>query len=386
MKIRSIEVFPVPPRWIFVRVQTDSGLVGWGESIVARRPLAVVGALEDLAEVVRGEDSRRIEDLWQRMHRGGFFRGGPILSTAVAGIEMALWDLKGKALGVPVHELLGGRVRDRVRLYAWAGGDRPSNVVEDVGARLAQGFTAVKMNASAEMHHLEVRSRIDEVVARVASVREAHGGELGLAVDFHGRIHRALAKILLKELEPFGLLWVEEPVLPEHSDLLPALAASTPIPLAAGERMHSRWDFKALFETGAVSVVQPDVSMTGLFELEKISRMAEAYDIAVAPHCPNGPISLAASLQVDACAGNVVIQEQSLGIHYNRGYEGLGQAEMHDYLVDPAPLTPADGHLPVPSGPGLGIEVDEEKIRAAARTWTLPDPGWRNADGTLAEW
>lgn len=386
MKVRSVETFQVPPRWIFVRVETDEGLVGWGESIVARRPQAVVGALMDLAEVVQGEDPRRVEDLWQRMFRRGFFRGGPILSTAAAGIEMALWDLKGKALGVPIHEFLGGPVRDRVRLYAWVGGDRPANVVDDVAARLAQGFTAVKMNATADMHYLDVRSKVDEAVARVASIREAHGREVGLAVDFHGRVHRAMARILLRELEAFELMWVEEPVLPEHSDLLAALAAATAIPIACGERLHNRWDFKGLLEAKAVAVIQPDVSMTGLFELEKISRMAEAYDVAVAPHCPNGPISLAASLQVGACAGNVVIQEQSLGIHYNRGYQGLGQAEMHDYLVDPAPLSPASGHLPVPAGPGLGIEVDEARVRAAAAAWRFADPNWRNADGTLAEW
>lgn len=386
MKIRSVEAFQVAPRWTFVRVETDDGLVGWGESVVARRPRAVLGAVSDLAEVVRGHDARLIEELWQRMYRGGFFRGGPVLFTAAAGIEQALWDIKGKALGVPVHELLGGRVRERVRLYAWVGGDRPDNVVEDVRGRVAQEFTAVKMNASAEMHYLDTAAKVDAVVERVAAIRDAFGRELGLAVDFHGRVHRAMAAVLLRELEPFGLMWVEEPLLPENGDLLPRLAASTSIPIATGERLHSRWEFKPLLESRSVAVIQPDVSITGLFEMEKISRMAEAYDTAVAPHCPNGPISLAASLQVDACVGNVVIQEQSLGIHYNRGYSSLRQAEMHAYLLDPRPLSPVQGYLPVPSGPGLGIEVDEERVRAAASGWIFPDPDWRNADGTLAEW
>ncbi len=386
MRIHSIEAFPVPPRWIFVRLETDEGVVGWGESIVARRLGAVLGALEDLAETVRGEDAARIEDLWQRMYRGGFFRGGPILSTAAAAIETPLWDVRARTLGAPIHELLGGRVRERVRLYAWVGGDRPGNVVEDARARVEQGFTAVKMNAVAEMHVLDSASKLEAVVARVASVRQALWPELGIAVDFHGRVHRAMARQLLRALEPFGLMWVEEPLRPEHSDLLASLAASTTIPLAAGERVHNRWEVKPLLEQRALAVIQPDVSLTGLFELEKIARMAEAYDVAVAPHCPNGPISLAASLQVDACCGNVVIQEQSLGIHYNRGFAGLERGEMHDYLRDAIPLTPVDGHLPVPAGPGLGIEVDEEAVRSRSGRWRLPDPAWRNPDGTLAEW
>lgn len=386
MKVSAVESFCVPPRWILVRVETDSGLIGWGEAIVARRPRAVLGAIDDLAAVVKGEDAARIEDLWQRMFRGGFFRGGPILSTAAAAIEMALWDIKGRALGVPVYELLGGRVRDRVRLYAWVGGDRPDHVVDDVRARREQGFTAVKMNATAELHYLDSGARLAEAVERVAAIREACGQEVDIAVDFHGRVHRAMAGPLLRRLEPFGLLWAEEPVLPEHADLLPALAAATSIPLAAGERVHNRWGFKRLLEDRALAVLQPDVSLTGLHELEKIGRMAEAYDVALAPHCPNGPVSLAASLQVDACLPNVPIQEQSLGIHYNRGFEGLGAAEMHEYLLDAAPLTPRDGHLAVPPGPGLGIEVDEERVRAAAGEWRLADPGWRHADGTPAEW
>ncbi|MHB8619544.1 MAG: galactonate dehydratase [Chloroflexota bacterium] len=386
MKIARVDAFRVPPRWIFVRVETDSGVAGWGESIVPKRAGAVLGAIDDLGRNIVGEDPRRIEDLWQRMYRGGFFRGGPVLMTAIAGIEQALWDIKGRLYGLPVHEFLGGRVRDSVRAYAWVGGDRPANVVEHVRQRKEQGFTAVKMNATEELHYIDAFAKVEAVVERVASIRDAFGPEVDIAVDCHGRVHRAMAKLLLAELAPYRLMWIEEPVLEENNDTLAAIARGAPTPIATGERLCTRWDFKPLLEARVVDIIQPDVSLTGLFELEKIARMAEAYDVAVAPHCPNGPISLAATLQLDACLPNVVMQEQSLGIHYHAGYEGLNPGEMHDYLVDPAALHVAAGAFRIPEGPGLGIEIDEAKVRQAQQDWWLRDVAWRNADGTLAEW
>jgi galactonate dehydratase len=368
-----------------VRVETDDGLVGWGESIVPKRADAVEGAVRDLARNIIGSDPSRIEDLWQRMHRGGFFRGGPVLATAIAGIEQALWDIKGKRYGLPVYEFLGGRVRERVRAYAWVGGDRPESVVAEVRERVAQGFTAIKMNATAEMHYVDSFAKVEGVIARVAAIRDAFGNNVDVALDFHGRVHRAMAALLIRELAPLHPLWVEEPVLEEHNDLLPKLAGLG-VPIATGERLYNRWDFKPVLEARAVDVIQPDVSLTGIFELEKISRMAEAYDVAVAPHCPNGPISLAATLQLDACLPNVFIQEQSTGIHYHAGYAGLQPREMDAYLLDTSELAITDGYLTLPTGPGLGIAVDEQKVRADQQDWHLPDPVWRNADGTLSEW
>lgn len=386
MQITEIEAFQVPPRWIFVRVAVDSGLVGWGECIVAKRARAVLGAVADLRENLLGTDAARIEDAWQRMFRGGFFRGGAVLATAAAAIDIALWDIKARGLGVPVYELLGGRVRDRVRLYAWVGGDRPSDVVAEVRGRAGQGFSAVKMNATEELHYLDSRQAIEKVVARVAAVRDVFGGDIDIALDCHGRVHRPMAKLLVSALAPFGLMWVEEPLLPENTDAAAAIFRAEGVPLATGERLLNRWEFKDVLQGRVFDIIQPDVSLTGLSEIVKISRMAEAYDLAVAPHCPNGPISLAATLQADACLPNVVIQEQSQGIHYNAGYRSLAAAEMTDYLAEPAALTPEAGYVTVPEGPGLGITVDEDRVRAAAAPWTLRDMEWRNHDGTLAEW
>jgi galactonate dehydratase len=386
-RIAAITAHRVPPRWIFVQVRTDDGLTGWGEAIAPKRATAVTGAVHDLARNVLGADPGRVEDLWQRMRRGGFFRDGPVLATAAAAIEQALWDIKGRRHGLPVHEFLGGAVRDRVRVYSWVGGDRPQDVVAQVKTRVEQGYTAVKMNATAELDLLDRPAKVAEVAGRVAAVREAFGDTVDVALDFHGRVHRAMAKALLRELEQFSLLWVEEPVPPGQEDLLPELArVAGRTPLATGERIVTPEGFARLLASRAVDVIQPDVSFTGLFGLEKLCRMAEAYDVAVAPHCPNGPISLAASLQVGFCAGNVVIQEHSTGLHYHRGYEGLPTGEMHDYLRDPGPLTPSEGSLPRPAGAGLGIEIDEDTVRERASDWELPDPVWRVADGRLAEW
>jgi galactonate dehydratase len=387
VRIRDVETFRVPPRWILVRVRTEDGAVGWGEAIVPKRADAVCGAVADLARNVAGEDANRIEDLWQRMHRGAFFRGGPILSTAAAAIEQALWDIKGRRHGLPVHEFLGGRVRERTRAYAWIGGDRPHDVADAAAVRVEQGFGAVKMNATPQLDHIDRHSAIDAVVARVASIRERCGEDLGIALDFHGRVHRPMARALLRELEPLHPMWVEEPVAPEcDDDLLHVARVAGGIPIATGERLTSRFAFKPLLHAGAVDVIQPDVSLTGLFELEKLCRMAEAYDVAVAPHCPNGPVSLAASLQVGACCSNVIVQEQSLGMHYHQGYDGLPQGELFDYLADPRPLEPREGWFEVPEGPGLGIEVDEAAVRERVSDWRLPDPVWRYEDGRLAEW
>ena len=376
--IGRIETFLVPPRWLFVRVEAD-GAVGWGEASLEGHAEAVAGAFASLSDRFIGHDAFRIEDIWQVGYRGGFYRGGPVLMSALAGLEQALWDLKGRALGLPAWEMLGGRVRDKVRAYAWIGGDRPDDVGEAARARRTQGFSAVKMNATPELDWIGSPKLFDSVIARVEAAQAA-GVDVGL--DFHGRVHRPMAKQLAKAVEPLGLLFIEEPLLSEHREGLAQIAALVSTPIALGERLYSRWDFKPFLESGAVDIIQPDLSHAGgLLECRKIAAMAEAYDVAVAPHCPLGPLALASCLQLAACTPNVALQEMSLGIHYNVG------GDLHTYCRDPAPLTPADGYLPIPTGPGLGVELDEEKVREAARTphrWR--NPAWRLGDGSFAEW
>lgn len=375
-----MELFKVPPRWLFLKIETDDGIVGWGEPIVEGRADTVHAAVIELSEYLIGKDPMRIEDHYQLLSRS-FYRGGPILSSAISGIEQALWDIKGKFFNAPVYELLGGACRDTVRVYSWIGGDRPNNVAEEAKERQNARFSAIKMNGTDELHYIDSFSKITAAVERVASIREACGKDFDIGVDFHGRVHKAMAKILVKELEPYRPMFIEEPVLPEHYEALKEITKHTTIPIATGERTYTRWGFKQMISDGIVDIIQPDLSHAGgILETRKIAAMAEAYDIAVAPHCPLGPIALASSLQLDACTPNVFIQEQSLGIHYNVGNDLL------DYLVDPSVFEYKNGYVSIPKGPGLGIEIDEEKVRQAAEIGhNYKAPIWRHHDGTIAE-
>ncbi len=381
-KIERLELYKVPPRWLFLKAVTDEGVEGWGEPVVEGRADTVAAAVREMSEYVVGADPTKIEDLWQILYRGGFYRGGPVLMSAISGIEQAMWDITGKMFGLPVHRMLGGAVREKMRVYSWIGGDRPDDVVAEARKRVDTGMNAVKMNGTAEMAWIDNFSKIEEVLSRVQALRDAFGHSLDIAVDFHGRVHIAMARVLMKELEPYHLMFIEEPVLVENREAFKELRRHTSTPIATGERNFGRWDFKELITCGGVDILQPDLSHAGgIWEVRKIAAMAEAYDLAVAPHCPLGPIALAACLQLDFCTPNAFIQEQSLGIHYNQGTDLL------DYLKDPTVFHYQDGFVTLPAGPGLGVEVCEDTVREKARTghdWR--NPIWRNADGTVTEW
>lgn len=382
MKITALELFKVPPRWLFLKISTDEGLCGWGEPVVEGRADTVKAAVEELGSYLIGKNPMNIEDLWQVMYRGGFYRGGPILTSAISGIEQALWDIKGKYYQAPVYELLGGACRDRIQVYCWIGGDRPQDVGAEALKQQQLGFTAVKMNATEELNYLDSNSKIDQVLERVAAIRQQCGPDFGIAIDFHGRVHKPMAKMLVKELEVYRPMFIEEPVLCENYEAFREIASCTTTPIATGERLFTRWDFKKIFEQGVVDIIQPDLSHAGgILECRKIAAMAEVYDMAVAPHCPLGPIALAACLNLDACTPNAIIQEQSLGIHYNVGNDLL------DFLTDKTVFNYENGYVAIPQKPGLGIEINESKVRElslAGHDWK--NPVWRNADGTVAEW
>ncbi|MDP9092208.1 MAG: galactonate dehydratase [Actinomycetota bacterium] len=385
MKITKLTTYAVAPRWLFLRIDTDEGLTGWGEPGLEGRIRTVATAVDELGELLIGADPLRIEAHWQLLTKGGFYRGGPVLNSAIAGIDQALWDIAGKVHGVPVHELLGGPVRDRVRVYSWIGGDDLTDVAEQAAQKVAEGFTAIKMNASAQMAPIDTPRAVEQVVQRVTAVREVVGATRDIAVDFHGRLSTAMSRRLLPLLEPLLPMFVEEPVLPENGANLAAVVASTNIPIATGERLYSRWDFRHAMEAG-IAVAQPDISHAGgISEVRRIAAQAEMHDVHIAPHCPLGPIALAASLQVDFAVSNLLIQEQSLGIHYNAG------SDLLDYLVDPSVYNYADGSVARPEQPGLGIEIDEKAVEQAAAfaidhgtEWRTPV--WQHDDGSLAEW
>lgn len=382
MKITTVETFLVRPRWCFVKISTDEGLFGWGEAVLEGKASTVREAVKEMTPYLLGEDPQNIEDIWTKLYRAAFYRGGGILMSAIAGIDQALWDIKGKFYNAPVYQLMGGKVREKMRVYSWIAGDRPSDAAKGALEKQAEGFTAVKMNATEELSYIDSHKKIDEVVARVASVREACGRDFGIAIDFHGRVHKPMARVLARELEPYDLMFIEEPVLCDNMESFADIRAAVNIPIATGERLFSRWDFKRLLEKGYADIIQPDLSHAGgITEVKKIAAMAEAYDVALAPHCPLGPIALSACFQIDATSYNAAIQEQSMGIHYNVGKSVL------DYVTNREDFEFVDGYATFSQKPGLGVDVLESLVREENETpheWR--NPVWRHEDGSISEW
>lgn len=382
MKIRSVELFQVPPRWLFLKMTTESGIVGWGEPVVEGRAATVAACVKEMVPFIIGKNAGDVEDVFQMLYRTGFYRGGPILTSAISGIEQAMWDIKGKFYNAPVYDLLGGKVRDKIEVYRWIGGDHPRDTATAAKEAVAQGYHAIKMNATDELRWVDTYDKLDATVERVAAIRDAVGNKLRIAVDFHGRVHKTMAKILINKLEPYDLMFVEEPVLCENEEEFLEFSRNCHIPIATGERNFTRWGFKSMLTRGGVDIIQPDVSHAGgILETRKIAAMAEAFDVSVALHCPLGPIALAACLQVDFTTPNAFIQEQSAGIHYNEGYDLL------NYLKNPEVFKYTDGYAMCLKGPGLGIEIDEDYVRKMAEEghdWH--NPVWRDSDGVIAEW
>ncbi len=371
MKITKLETFFVKPRWVFLKVHTDEGLAGWGEPSLEGWSRTVAAAVQEMGRYLIGRDPRRVEQHWQVLYRGGFYRGGPVLCSALSGIEQALWDITGKWLGVPVHQLLGGRVRDRIRMYGHVGGETWGDYVQAGREGLRQGLTAVKTTPFKAVRFIESPAFLAEVVRQVASLREAVGPSVDIALDFHGRVSPAMAVRLAKALEPYCPLFIEEPCLPENVDAMATIARSTSVPIATGERLFTRWAFREVLQKQAAAVLQPDVSHAGgISEVRKIAAMGEAYYAALAPHCPLGPIALAACLQVDAVVPNFLCQE----------HVTLGEG----YLTRPFVLS--EGAVDVPAGPGLGIEVDEDALADKLHDGGWETPRWSHADGSPADW
>ena len=372
MKISRLETFHVRPRWLLVRVHTASGLTGWGESTLEGCSLTVETMIREMGRWLIGQDARRIEYIWQHLHRGGFYRGGPIHCSALSGIDQALWDILGKSLGVPVHQLLGGRVRNRIRVYAWTDAGTADDYVGAIkDLRDHRGLTAFKYTASGMMRPLSTPAALQSAVERLGELRRIGGASLDIAADFHGRLTFADAKRLIKLLEPHQPLFIEEPILPGDADGLREITESTSIPIAAGERLFTRWQFQELIEKRAVRIVQPDLAHAGgISEVRRITAMAESRDVLVAPHCPLSPVALAASLQIAAACPNFLIQE----------HVTLGETLLKNPFVIEA------GHIRVPDRAGLGIEIDERKLEAEEFDGVWDNPRFTAEDGGFAEW
>ncbi|MCX6367727.1 MAG: galactonate dehydratase [Armatimonadetes bacterium] len=373
MKITKLETFLVQPRWLFLKIHTDAGIVGLGEPLLEGRAETCAMAVKELESELIGQDPTKIIHHWQAIYRHAFYRGGEILTSALSGVEQALWDIKGKALGVPVYELLGGPTRDKIRVYSHCGlGDDPEQSAANVRAKLAQGYTAIKTGVSGGRppRMIETPGFVETVRDKFAAMREAAGPDIDIAIDFHGAVPPATAMLLIKALEPYQPMFIEEPVNCQYVDILADMAKKTHIPIATGERLFTKWAFREVLEKRAAVILQPDISHAGgIFELRLIAGMAEAYYAGIAPHCPLGPIAFAASLQLDASIPNFLIQEQ-----VNMG-EG--------YLKEP--FVPENGYVPLPKKPGLGIELDEDAIaEKLGHDWKPPH--LYDEDGSVCDW
>lgn len=382
MKIIAVNTYFVRPRWGFVEIITDEGISGWGEAVLEGHAAAVLSCVQEYKDYLIGHDPASIEDIWSTIYRAGFYRGGGVLMSALSGIDQALWDIKGKVFNAPVYQLMGGACRNKMKVYSWVGGDRPSDVGAAALEKKNEGFQAIKMNATEELQMIDTYDKIDAVLERAAAIRESCGKYFGIAIDFHGRVHKPMAKVLAKKLEEFDPMFIEEPVLCENMEVFKEIAAACNIPIATGERLFSRYDFKRLLQLGGVDIIQPDLSHAGgITEVKKIASMAESYDVALAPHCPLGPIALAACLNVDATSYNAVIQEQSMGIHYNVDKTVL------DYVNNKSDFDFIDGYVALPARAGLGVDVNKDLVieeNKVPHNWK--NPVWHHADGSIAEW
>lgn len=383
MKITKLELLKVRPRWMFLKMYTDTDLVGLGEPVLEGHCTSVEAVVREFEEYLIGKDPMQIEHHVQALYRGGFYRGGPLMLSAISGIEQAMWDIKGKFYNCPVWEMLGGKVRDKIRMYthikltAVAGDFSVDEMLNITDERLRAGYTALKYSIIPPIRAIDTPQNLMGHIARFAAVRERIGDSVDLAIDFHGRVSPAMALRLAEELKPYRPFFIEEPCLPENVDCMVNIARSTSIPIAAGERLFGKWQFRELLEKQAVAVVQPDICHCGgIFEGRKIALMSELYFGSIAPHNPLGPISLAACLQVDACSPNFLVQEHPG--NPDGGDLGVG------YLKEPFVMK--NGYIDVPTKPGLGVELDEDALKEKLYDgkWTTPRQYFE--DGSNADW
>jgi len=373
MRIVDIRLVPVDPRWLIVKMITDEGVVGYGEATLEGHIPAVMGEIEHWKELLVGQDPRRIQHHWQSLYRHAFYRGGPVICSAISGLEQAMWDITGKWLDQPVWALLGGRVRDRVRLYRHVGGDSLEELRQNARQAVADGFTAVKTSAvvGPGLRHVDTPELMRKAEERMATVREAVGEGVDVGVDLHGRVSPAMAIRVAEALGSYQPMFLEEPCLPENVDALAEVARAITIPVATGERLYTKWGFREVLEKRAAAILQPDLSHAGgLMECRFIAAMAEAHFVAIAPHCPLGPVALAACLQLDACTPNFLVQE----------HVTLGEG----YLCQPFEVH--DGYIEVADKPGLGIELDEEALGERVNEGLWRNPRHYQKDGSVADW
>jgi galactonate dehydratase len=367
LRITKLETFLVKPRWLFLKIHTDAGITGLGEPVLEGRALTCQTAVKEIEPYLTGKDPRAVVHHWQAIYRHAFYRGGPLLTSVLSGIDQALWDIKGKALGVPVYELLGGPTRNRIRAYSHA--RTPERMKEDI----KRGFTAFKTGPAKRRpsRYVETQAEVQYSIEKFAELRQAVGPNIDIGIDFHGAISPATAKLLIKGYEPYNPMFIEEPCQAQNHDVMAEIARGTHLPIATGERVFTKWGFLDVLQKRAATILQPDLCHAGgITECRLIAGMAEAWYASVAPHNPLGPISLAAGVQLAASIPNFLIQEQvSLGEGYIK-----------------TPFKIREGYLDLPTGPGLGVELDENAMAdKIGHDWRNPEP-YDADDGSVVDW
>ena len=377
MKITKLETIVCQAggrNWVFVKVTTDDGIYGIGEGSLYGKEHAMQAAIWELEREILGEDPFRIEHLFQKMYRQAFWRGGPVLTSAISGIEMALWDIKGKALGVPVYELIGGYVRDEVRFYCNLGDGTPETLTTRAKRWVAEGIDAFKIYPFPIVDLVDSLRPLREAEEKIAAVRDLVGDGVDIMIDFHGRLSPTMAIQAEEMMRPYDPLFIEEPVLPENVDGLARVSRNAKIPIATGERLYTRWGLRPHIEQEIVSVVQPDLCHCGgIFEGRKIAAMAEAHFMACAPHNPYGPVATAACVQLDFALPNFLIQEHV--------FEDM---PWRDLVYTPV-LELENGRLKRPTLPGLGIDLVMEEIERHPYE-PQEQVKWHHDDGAIADY
>jgi galactonate dehydratase len=356
MKITDIKTFVVDcfrTNWVFVKVYTDEGIEGVGEATLEYKEKAICGAIEHIREYLIGKNPLNIEKHWHDIYRDAYWRGGAVLMSALSAVEMALWDILGKSLNVPVYQLLGGKVRDDVRIYVngwFAGAKTPQEFGEKAKIAAERGVTAMKWDPFGKTYMNISNKDLNTALECVAAVRDAVGEEVDLLIEGHGRFNIPTGIKIAKELEQFKPMFFEEPTPPDNLDALKAVRDKSPVAISAGERLYTRWDYKAMFDKMAADYIQPDISHAGgIMELKKIAAIAESHYIPFAPHNPSGPVANAATLQLAACCPNFTILEIMYSdVEYRKD-------------ITTENLEYKDGYIRIPDKPGIGIDLNEEE-------------------------
>lgn len=378
-KITGVRTVAVGAGWrnyVYVLLDTNIGITGLGEASLGGQTHAVLGAIRDLEPLIIGADPFRIEHIWQQAYRHAFWHGGVTFLSALAGIEVALWDIKGQSLGVPIHSILGGSVRDRIRAYAnGPRGTTPDEMAQSASQLVARGFMALKMAPFEATPVIASRNLIEDALAKVRAVRDEVGPEIDLMIDAHGRLSPAMARKAVERLAPFDILFFEEPTLPENDAAIVSVAKASPVPVAVGERHYTRWAYRELLSSRTLGVVQPDIIQSGgIAEARRIAALAEMHFVSVAPHNPWSWVNTVASLHLDAVTPNFLIQEVI-----------TDPEPWKDAIVKNPPKIDSEGYLAVPMGAGLGIELD---LAAASRFPPVEGrpPALWHEDGSVADW